>query len=165
MAWSIIRWVILACRSSVATIGNLVAQPIANLHEEIALGIVLAVRQHRAMQREENAVEFACQRDVLQQPGLELRIAGDAEWTTRYRAGRDQRHDIRPGSEADAERASHFGSGIGEIEEVGALQQIAVLEVRQLGAPGDEGVAFLGDLADADARAAFDLFDTHGWWF
>ena len=52
--------------------GNLVAQPNTNLHEEVALGIVFAIRQHRAMQREEHAVEFACQRDVLQQPGLEL---------------------------------------------------------------------------------------------
>ena len=47
-------------------------------------------------------------------------------------------------------RPRDLGLRIGQRENVPSLQNVAVLEVRQLGAPGDEGVALLRNLADGD---------------
>ncbi len=99
-----------------------IAHQCADCREQVAFGIVLAVGEHRSMEREEDTVERTYPGDVIEQAGFEIGVAGSAERSAGNRAGGDQRHDFEIGCSADGERAGDFGLRLGERKEVIAFQ-------------------------------------------
>ena len=100
---------------------------------------------------------------MCEQAGFEIGVAGVTQGTAGDRAGGDQRDDLDIGRSTNGERAGDFGLRIGQREEGVAFEQIAVLEVGELGPPGDEGVALLRDLADGDAWSCGHALVSMGW--
>ena len=129
--------------------GNGGAEGLADRGEELALAVRRVLEHHRAVEREEHAVDGPRRGQPLEERVPHVIEGGPRHRPRRDRVGRDRRDHLDAGGLQHVEKAAHLGPRAPEARDhlvsVEKLGRPEVLEIRTL---ADEGVGLLHELPD-----------------
>ena len=131
------------------------ADLLAHGREQIALAVVDALGDHRAVQIQQDAVEPARRAQVCADPRLRVlvEVLGHASGGRRRRRERGKQHE--PTRAGPVDHASEAGPGAPvDLEDLAAVTQLTRLELRAIGGERAEGVRLVRQHRHEDAHVA-----------
>ena len=127
------------------------ADGLADRGEELALAVRRVLEHHRAVEREEHAVDGPGRGQPLEERVPHVIEGRPRHRPRRDRVGRDRRDHLDAGGFQHVEEAAHLGPGAAEArDELVSVEKLGGPEVLEVRALADEGVGLLHELPDRD---------------
>ena len=132
--------------------GDAGADGLPHRGEQLALAVRRILEHHRAVERQEHAVDRPRRRQPLEERVPHVLERRPGHRPRRDGVGRDRRKDLDAGRSQHVEEPSDLGPGAAEaFHDLGAVEELGRAEVFEVRALADEGVRLLHELTDCNA--------------